>query len=103
MTAVARPTSLVWSMGDGSTVTCSTGGTPFPASIDPKASSPDCGYIYRVSSAGQPNNAYPVSATVHWSITWSGAGQAGVFPDMTTSATAAFRVAESQALNIGGG
>lgn len=103
VTAVAKPTSLVWSMGDGSTVTCRSGGTPFPAGGDPKASSPDCGHTYRASSAGQANEAYPVSATVHWAISWSGAGQAGTFPDMTTTASAAFRVAESQALNTGGG
>lgn len=103
VTAVAKPTSLVWSMGDGSTVTCRSGGTPFPAGGDPKASSPDCGHTYRASLAGQANDAYPVSATVHWAISWSGAGQAGTFPDMTTTASAAFRVAESQALNTGGG
>ncbi|PKV95539.1 hypothetical protein ATK30_6462 [Amycolatopsis echigonensis] len=101
VTAIAKPTSLVWSMGDGSTVTCENGGTPFPAGGDPKAASPDCGHTYRTSSAGQPNNAYPVTATVHWSISWSGADQSGTFPDMTTAANAAFRVAESQALNTG--
>ncbi|MPZ79678.1 MAG: hypothetical protein GEV28_04470 [Actinophytocola sp.] len=103
VTAVARPTSLVWFMGDGSTVMCRSGGTPFPAGGDPMAVSPDCGHIYRTSSAGQPNNAYPVSAAVHWSISWSGAGQSGTFPDMITTATAAFRVVESQAVNTGGG
>jgi hypothetical protein len=102
VTAVAKPTSLVWSMGDGSTVTCSSGGTPFPAGGDPKATSPNCGHTYRASSAGKPSDAYPVTATVHWSISWSGAGESGTFPDMTTTATAAFRVAESQALNTGG-
>jgi len=35
-------------------------------------------------------------------VTWAGAGQGGVFPDMTTTGNAAFRVAESQALNNGG-
>ncbi|GAB3365907.1 hypothetical protein H5411_16630 [Amycolatopsis echigonensis] len=102
VTAVAKPTSLVWSMGDGSKVTCGSGGTPFPAKGDPKAASPDCGHTYRTSSAGQPNNAYPVTATVHWAVSWSGAGQSGTFPDMTTTGNAAFRVAESQALNTGG-
>ncbi|MCX4561653.1 hypothetical protein [Streptomyces phaeochromogenes] len=43
-----------------------------------------------------------MSATVHWTVTWAGAGQSGVFPDLTTTSTAAFRVAESQALNNGG-
>lgn len=102
VTAVARPTSLTWSMGDGAVVTCRSAGTPFLAGGDPKAPSPDCGHTYRSSSAGQANDAYPVSATVHWSVTWSGAGQSGVFPDMTTTSTSAFRVLESQAINTGG-
>lgn len=101
VTAVARPTSLVWSMGDGTTVTCRDAGIPFPAGGDPRAPSPACGHTYRSSSAGQPNDAYPASATVHWSVTWSGAGQSGEFPDMTTTATTAFRVVESQVINTG--
>jgi hypothetical protein len=102
VTAVATPTSVTWSMGDGNTVSCAGPGTSFPTGTDPHASSPTCGYTYRSSSAGQPGEAYAVSATVHWTVTWSGAGQNGVFPDMTTTGTAAFRVAESQAINTGG-
>jgi hypothetical protein len=102
VTAVATPRSVVWSMGDGSTVTCTGAGTPFRPGTDPKAASPDCGHTYRVSSAGQPREAFRVAATVHWSVTWSGAGQSGTFPDMTTTGEAAFRVAEAQALNTGG-
>jgi hypothetical protein len=63
--------------------------------------SPDCGYTYHSSSAGQPGQAYSVTAIVHWTITWSGAGQGGTFPDITTQATVGFRVAESQAINTG--
>lgn len=103
VTAVARPMSVAWSMGDGSTVTCAGPGTPFRTGSDPRSGSPDCGHIYRSSSARQPGLAFPVSATVHWTVTWSGAGQGGTFPDMTTTGSAAFRVAESQALNNGGG
>lgn len=103
VTAVATPTSVSWSMGDGSTVACAGSGTPFRVGSDPKAASPDCGYTYRASSASQAGQAFPVSATVHWTVTWSGAGQGGAFPDMTTTSDAAFRVAESQALNNGGG
>lgn len=102
VTAVARPISLIWSMGDGASVTCRNAGIPFPAGGDPRAPSPVCGHTYQVSSAGQPNDAYPVSATVHWSVTWSGAGQSGEFPDMTTTATTAFLVVESQVVNTGG-
>jgi hypothetical protein len=102
VTATATPTSVVWSMGDGSTVTCTDAGTPFSPGTAPTASSPDCGHTYRTSSASQAGQAFPVSATVYWTVTWAGAGQGGVFPDLTTTGNAAFRVAESQALNNGG-
>jgi hypothetical protein len=101
VTAVATPTSVSWSMGDGSVVTCAGPGTPFRPGGDPRAPSPDCGHTYRSSSANQPGQAFPVTATVHWTVTWSGAGQSGTFPDLTTTGNAAFRVAESQALNNG--
>ena len=101
--AVATPRSVSWSMGDGSTVTCTGAGTPFRPGSDPKAPSPDCGHTYHTSSASQPGQAFPVTATVHWTVTWSGAGQSGTFPALTTTADAAFRVAEIQALNNDGG
>ncbi|QFZ18482.1 hypothetical protein [Saccharothrix syringae] len=103
VTATATPTSVTWSMGDGSTVTCTGAGTPYTSATDPKAPSPDCGHVYRRSSAGQAGQAFPVTATVHWTVTWSGAGQGGTFPEMTTTGNADFRVAESQALNTGRG
>ncbi len=99
VTALARPREVTWLMGDGDTVTCHGPGTPFPNGGDPAAASPTCGHTYRSSSAGQPGQSYPVRAIVRWTITWSGAGQSGTFPDLTTSATAVFRVAEAQALN----
>ncbi|WP_435581607.1 hypothetical protein [Amycolatopsis thermoflava] len=101
VTAVARPTSVTWSMGDGGSVTCTGPGSPFPAGVDPKSASPDCGYTYKTSSAGQRADAFPVTATVNWTVTWSGAGQGGTFPNMTTSALVAFRVAESQGIATG--
>ncbi|WP_434447656.1 hypothetical protein [Lentzea sp. E54] len=103
VTATAKPTSATWSMGDGTIVTCTGAGTPFQPGSDPKAPSPDCGHTYRTSSAGQAGQAFPVAVTVHWTVTWAGAGQSGTFPDLTTTATAAFRVTESQALNDSGG
>lgn len=102
VTATAAPVSVVWSMGDGSTVTCAGAGTPYTAGADPGAPSPDCGHVYRRSSAAQVGQEFPVTATVHWTVTWSGAGQSGTFPGMTTTGDAGFRVAESQALNNGG-
>lgn len=101
VTAVARPTSVSWSMGDGTSVTCSGQGTPFAASGDPRAGSPDCGHVYRSSSAGQVGQAFAVTATVHWAVTWAGAGQSGAFPDLTTTSAMGLRVAEAQALGTG--
>lgn len=105
VTATARPVSVDWAMGDGNSVTCKGPGTPYDAmrqkQASPSSTSPDCGHTYRTSSAGQPDNAYPVSATVHWTVTWAGAGESGEFPGLTTTSDAAFRVAESQALNTG--
>jgi hypothetical protein len=98
VTATATPTSVVWSTGDGATVTCGGPGTVFGPGDDPAAASPTCGHTYRVSSAGQPGAAFTLTATVHWSVTWSGAGRAGTFPDLTTTATARVPVAESEAL-----
>lgn len=105
ITALALPRSVTWSMGDGGagesgTVVCAGIGTRFSLGMDPRSSSPDCGYTYRRSSAGQPGDAFTVSATVHWSVRWSGAGQSGTFPDLTTTSSTRFRVAESQALNV---
>ncbi len=101
VTAVAKPASVTWSMGDGNTITCTGPGTAFRAGADPKSGSPDCGHVYRHSSAGEPGQAFAVSATVHWTVTWSGAGQAGAFPNLTTTSSTSFRVAEAQALNTG--
>lgn len=99
VTAVAEPTSASWSTGDGSTVTCSGPGTAFTTGNDPKATSPDCGHTYRSSSRGLPGEALTASVTVRWNVRWSGAGQSGVFPGLTTTASMTLRVTESQALN----
>ena len=101
VTAVATPTSVTWTMGDGSSVTCNGPGTPFTSSGDPQRASPDCGYTYHTSSAGRPGEAFPVTAMVHWTVRWSGAGQSGTYPDMTTSTTVPFRVAESEGITTG--
>jgi hypothetical protein len=99
ITATARPRSATWSLGDGASITCTGPGTAYRSGVDPRSSSPDCGHTYRRSSAGAPGHAFAVSATVHWTVTWTGAGHSGTFPDLTTTSTARIRVVESQALN----
>jgi hypothetical protein len=98
VTATAMPMKVTWSMGDGSSVECRGPGTPFRPGGDPKRESPDCGHTYRRSSAGQPGEAFTVTATISWAVSWAGNGEAGSLPGLETTATEAFRVAESQAL-----
>lgn len=98
VTATATPTTVTWELGDGTTIVCHGPGTPY-ASGDPSAPSPDCGHTYLRSSAGMPDGAFIVSATVTWEITWAGGGERGSLPALTTTSTVRLRVGESQALN----
>ena len=103
VTATATPVSVTWHPGDGSTVTCQGAGTPYTSADNPAAASPDCGHTYTASSAGQPGGAFRATATITWDVTWRGAaGAGGALPPLFTTAVAAFRVAESQALNTSG-
>lgn len=98
VTATARPTSVSWSTGDGGEVACAGPGTPYADTMPPGGPSPDCGHTYVRSSAGRPDESFPVRATITWAISWSGAGSGGTLPPLTSTAEAAFRVAESEAL-----
>ena len=92
VTATASPSYATWDFGDGSTVTCQGPGTVYQASDGPNPVSPTCGHAY-----SQPGS-YTASVTVHWSVSWSGAGQTGAFNDLTTSASAPVTVGESEAV-----
>jgi len=106
-TAVATPESVTWVMGDGGDETCGGPGTPFdPAG--PADQSTNCLHTYSTSSMGQPSpdanpndGAYPVVATVQWSVTWSavGAPGGGALPPLTTSTSTSIRVEQVQSVN----
>jgi hypothetical protein len=104
VTATAVPVSVLWRMGDGSVVTCRGPGIPYSRRYSPPSASPDCGHTYGRSSAGQPRGAYRVAATITWDVTWQATGGAGgTLPPLFSRSAAAFRVAESQAVNTAGG
>lgn len=98
VTATARPVQVTWSMGDGGSVVCKGPGTAWRPGTDPMASSPDCGYTYRRSSAGAAGGRFTVAVTVSWVVTWVGAGQAGTIPGLSTTGTVRVAVQESQAV-----
>jgi len=96
VTATARASKVEWDMGDGHTVTCTSPGTAYTKAAG-DAQSPTCGHVYRRSSAGQPGDAYPVTATTTWTVSWSGGGQSGVLTVTRTSRTSV-RIGKLQVL-----
>lgn len=73
VTATAKATKVVWSMGDGEVVVCRTPGTQYEDSYG-RQDSPDCGYTY------SRQGVYQVWARSYWSVQWSGLGQSGSIP-----------------------
>lgn len=97
VTAAATVSKVTWSMGDGSTVVCTTPGTPYNASYG-KSPSPDCGHVYAEPSSTTAGGSYRVTATSTWSIHWTGGGQQGDQTE-TRSAAVAVTIGELQLLN----
>ncbi len=109
-TAVATPDAVVWQMGDGDQVTCAGPGRAFDGSQPAVTQVPACAYSYRASSLGQPSPdghpdaaAYPVRATISWTIAWSavGADGQGSLPSLTTSAATSLRVVQVESVDTG--
>jgi hypothetical protein len=97
ITATAKVDRMVWSMGDGTSVTCRTPGTVYEDRFGFQ-DSPDCGHRYTRTSAGKPGNAYPISVTSFWVVDWTGpAGSSGrITLDLVSSTSIV--VGELQAL-----
>jgi len=80
--ATAHVTHMQWRMGDGSTITCTTPGTPYtPDRKDER--SPDCGHKY-LRPSREVGGLYTVRGTAFWLVDWTGfgaaAGQSGQIP-----------------------
>ena len=100
LTATATPQRVVWSMGDGGSVVCASPGTPYSSRYPAGSSSPDCGYVYQRSSAGQPDERFTVKATVVWDVVWQGAGKSGTVPGMEMTSQVPVRVSEVQSVVV---
>jgi hypothetical protein len=100
-TVTATPSRTVWDMGNGDVVVCDGPGVAYDTRRSAAGQSTDCSYTYRVSSAGRPGDAYPVTVTVEWQLSWTvtGAPGGGALPALTTSTSTAVPVGEVQALN----
>ncbi|WP_344437703.1 hypothetical protein [Kitasatospora nipponensis] len=101
--ATATPSSVVWEFGDGSEpVVCRGPGTPYSPGADPAAASPDCGHTFARPSAGERDGVFQAVVTTHWSVVWTGAGQGGIFPDLTSRTVLPVKVVEVQSLVVAG-
>ncbi|MEH0572785.1 MULTISPECIES: ATP/GTP-binding protein [Streptomyces] len=97
VTATAKVAKVVWSMGDGSSVTCTTPGTVYQKSFGLKKS-PDCGHVYNQPSTDTSGGTYKVTATSTWVINWNGGGANGQLTEVRNSSVAV-SIVESQAVN----
>lgn len=95
--ATAKLLHVTWDMGDGAQVVCNTAGTPYKPEYGRK-DSPDCGHTYKLSSVRETDDAYTVTATSSWVITWSGAGQTGTIRLDGLNRSTQIRIGEAQVL-----
>ena len=101
VSVTARPVGSVWSMGDGTRLTCTGAGIPFDPARDDPASSSSCSHTYRRSSAAEPDQRFRGSVTVEWQAAWSvtGAPGGGTLGTLTRTTGFSAAVAEVEALN----
>ncbi|MFC8953673.1 ATP/GTP-binding protein [Streptomyces sp. NPDC057101] len=98
VTATAKVSRIVWNMGDGKSVICTTPGTPYKAEYG-KQPSPDCGHRYTAPSSTTGTGTYHVNATSTWTVGWQATtGQSGQLTETRQSAVNV-TVAEVQVLN----
>ena len=91
----AELTKTVFRMGDGKTITCRGGGTPYTKGVSPGTPSPDCGYRYEQPSL--PKGDYTVTAISYWAVTWTINGTSGLIT-VPRQASAPLPVGEIQVL-----
>lgn len=76
VTATAKVKKVRWDLGDGTRLTCRSAGTPWSPDRGTGAS-PTCGHRYLSPSSAEEDGSFTVTATAHWLVTWTGAGQSG--------------------------
>jgi len=77
LVAVAQPAGTVWRPGDGTSLTCADGGTPYGSG------GAGCTHVYTRASA-----AYHGSVTRRWTVTYENAGAAVDIPGAPDTLTA---------------
>jgi hypothetical protein len=99
------PVALTFAPGNtASTVSCVGPGTVWTAAAGPWTQAPGgCDYGYPQSTYGYPGGELSATYGIVWRAVWTGSGgTGGTFPDVTSTATARFAVAEAQAVIVRG-
>jgi hypothetical protein len=96
VTVTARARAIVWDLGDGNRITCTSPGTPYQAKYG-FSSSPTCGYTYTrpSSTSAHPHGRYTITATTYWTVSWFGGGQSGVL-NPTSQSRSSVEIGEIQ-------
>jgi hypothetical protein len=97
------PVALTFAPGDaGSTASCSGPGKVWTPQAGQWAHAPGgCDYSYPQSTFGYPGGQLTATYGIVWRAVWVGSGgTGGTFPDVTTTATSRFAVAEAQAVIV---
>lgn len=81
----ARLESVVFDMGDGHKVRCSSLTTKWTRSVEPGSKSPSCGYAYPRPSL--PAGSYTITANAVWAIDWNINGTNGTIPFYQSAST----------------
>ncbi|MER5913015.1 ATP/GTP-binding protein [Streptomyces sp. NPDC001982] len=92
VTATAKVSKIVWTMGDGSIVICHGPGKKYSAAYG-RQESPTCGHTYTATSASQPSGTYTVTATSTWTVDWQVAGGGGETGQLLESRQSQMQVA----------
>ena len=97
------PVALTFAPGDaGTTMSCAGPGKAWTPQTGPWAAEPTgCDYGYPRSTYGYPGGELTATYGIVWRAVWVGSGgTGGGFPDVTTTATSRFAVAEAQAVIV---
>ena len=98
VSVTATPTQVIWDTGDGETETCFDGGTPWATHSTEGGT--QCSHTYIRSSAGEPQDAYQLTATVYWIFEWTLNGTPqGQFATYEPATTLTHQVGEILAVN----
>lgn len=96
-TVSARPVRALWSTGDGGGTTCDGPGVPWRPGMPEDATY--CKHTYYHSSAGRSGDAYTLSVTVEFEVTWtSNVGLGGALAGVWRTASRPVQVGEIQAV-----